>query len=71
MAAPNSATPFTTNVVAFFPGHEWRTDVVIEGYVTFYGRTQTIFTFVNFWHAILPSKKSHNQSVYALCGEDT
>jgi len=30
MVAPNPATPY-------FPGHEWRTDVV-EGYVTFHDR---------------------------------
>jgi len=47
MVAPNPATPFTANVVAFFLGHEWRTDVV-EGSVTFHGRAHTIFTFVNF-----------------------
>jgi len=47
MAAPNPATSFTANIVAFFSGQEWRTDVV-EGSVTFQGKANTIFTFVNF-----------------------
>jgi len=42
MTAPNPATPFTANIVAFFSDHEWRTDIV-EGYVTFQGRANTIF----------------------------
>jgi len=46
MAAPNPATPFTANIVAFFPGHECRTDVV-EGSVTFHGTANTTFIFVN------------------------
>jgi len=47
MAAPNPATPFTANIVAFFSGQDWMTDVV-EGSVTFQGRANTMFTFVNF-----------------------
>jgi len=47
MAAPNPATPLTTNITTFFLGHEWRTDIV-EGSVTFQGRANIIFTFVNF-----------------------
>jgi len=42
MVAPNPATPFTANIIAFFPGHEWRTDIV-EGSVTFQGRANTIY----------------------------
>jgi len=45
MAAPNLATPFTANIVAFFSGHEWRIDIV-EGTVTFQGRANTTFTVV-------------------------
>ena len=47
MVAPNPTTPFTTNIVAFFSGQDWMTDVV-EGSVTFQGRANTMFTFVNF-----------------------
>jgi len=47
MVAPNPATLFTANIIAFFSGKEWRTDVV-EGFVTFQGRANTILTFLNF-----------------------
>jgi len=47
MVAPNPTTPFTTNIVAFFSGQEWRTDAM-ERSVTFQGKANTIFTFENF-----------------------
>jgi len=47
MDTSNPAQSFSANILAFFPGNDWRTNV-IENSVTFWGVAFITFAFTNF-----------------------
>jgi len=47
MDVPNLAQSFSANISTFFPGNDWRTNV-IENWFTFRGVAFTVFSFTNF-----------------------
>jgi len=55
MDAPNPTLSFSTNISTFFPGNDWRTNV-IENFVTFKGVAYTVFAFTNFENVPLTLK---------------